>query len=512
VAPDFNPSSNIINFANVPRFGHSSNPLAIFLFDEISDDGSIESPRDYALGLLFLPIMLTAIPFLWLIILLILKCLGGRRVGFLSGVRFVEESNIFDSRRRCRPSVIALFMVALGAAGMLASYLSFATLATDEYLGAVDTIRGGWNDLIALGDDAASLSDQLSDVVSQAQTSRDNIQTILDNGGICSSTGQLVVFPTDYDDELSTVITLLDEVVNEFDIVSIPSLAIDSEKNQEWEVDNTFDRMEFFMSYSRFFLIPVGLVGVLMGIGVLMTALFSEKFYLKALYCSQTWFTLPLVGLLAIIMGIFAGGLGVIAVINADFCSPTPEDVVTDIGNQVFDSISDFDFLNYYIIDGCQGELAAITEIEEAINEFRNVKDDADDVKSLFTNQQVELEKACFGCLPGDACPGAAGSLDSFGRELDLLIALSDQIDVTADAALDLTNCQRVNSIYIDMVHEGICQDTMSASTWAFSTFVAASFCGLFIMTFRAGAYPVEDLGFFEKKDTYDQNESFEEN
>ena len=89
--------------------------------------------------------MLTAIPFLWLIILLILKCLGGRRVGFLSGVRFVEESNIFDSRRRCRPSVIALFMVALGAAGMLASYLSFATLATDEYLGAVDTIRGGWN-------------------------------------------------------------------------------------------------------------------------------------------------------------------------------------------------------------------------------------------------------------------------------------------------------------------------------------------------------------------------------
>jgi hypothetical protein len=30
-------------------------------------------------------------------------------------------------------------------------------------------------------------------------------------------------------------------------------------------------------------------------------------------------------------------------------------------------------------------------------------------------------------------------------------------------------------------------------------------------MTFRAGVYPVEELGFFEKKDTYDQNESFEE-
>jgi hypothetical protein len=108
---------------------------------------------DYSLGLLFLPILLTAIPLLWLLILLLFKCLGGRRVGFLSGVRFVEERNIFDSKRGCcRPSVITLFMCALGAAGMVASYLLFATLATDEYLGAFDTIRGGWNvsDLICV--------------------------------------------------------------------------------------------------------------------------------------------------------------------------------------------------------------------------------------------------------------------------------------------------------------------------------------------------------------------------
>ena len=169
-----------------------------------------------------------------------------------------------------------------------------------------------------------------------------------------------------------------------------------------------------------------------------------------------------------------------------DLCSPTPEDVVKDIGFEVFDSISDFDFLDYYIIDvslvrksldtsfpfnvsiyiicvlfkkGCRGELDAITEIEEAISEFRDVKDDAVDVKDLFTSQQVELEKACFGCLPGDDCPGAAGSLDSFASQLDSLIDLADQIDVTADAALDLTNCQRVNSIYIDLVHDGIFQD-----------------------------------------------------
>jgi hypothetical protein len=168
-----------------------------------------------------------------------------------------------------------------------------------------------------LGDDAADLSNQLSDVVSQAQTSRDNLQTVLDNGGICSSTTHSVVIPTDYDDELSTVIALLDEVVDEFDILSIPSLAIDSEKNQEWEVDDTFDTIEFVVTYSRFFFIPVGVVGVLMGISAFMTAFFSEKMYLKSFYCSQTWVTLPLVGFLAIIMGVFASGVGVFAVINA---------------------------------------------------------------------------------------------------------------------------------------------------------------------------------------------------
>lgn len=434
-------------------------------------------------------------------------------MGFLSGVRFVEERSIFGKKQKCRPSVVTLSMVAVGAVGMIAGYLFFSIVAVEEYLGALDTVRGGWNDLIALGDDAAALSTQLSDFVSQAQTSRDNLQAVVDNGGICSVTSQPIVVPTDYDDDLNTVITLLDDAVNDFDILSIPSLAIDSYKNEEWGVDDTFDTAESYMNYSRYILIPVGLLGILVGISVIVTALFSENNYLKTFYCSQKWVTLPLVSMMTIVMGLVAAVVGVLSVINADFCSPTPEDVVQNIGNEVFDSISDLDFLNYYIIDGCRGELAAITDIEQAINEFRSTKDDVFGLKDLFASQQGDLENICFGCVPGNNCPGAPGSLDPFASELNSLVDLADQIDTTANAALGLTSCERVNQIYIDLVHDGICQDSINANVWAFAAFVATCFCGLFIMTFRAGIYPVEDLGFFEKKDTYDQKEgSFEDN
>ena len=36
-------------------------------------------------------------------------------------------------------------MVAVGAVGVIVGYLLFATLVVQEYLGALDTIRGGWN-------------------------------------------------------------------------------------------------------------------------------------------------------------------------------------------------------------------------------------------------------------------------------------------------------------------------------------------------------------------------------
>ena len=157
--------------------------------------------------------------------------------------------------------------------------------------------------------------------------------------------------------------------------------------------------------------------------------------------------------------------------------------------------------------------MAAITDIEQAIDEFRSTKDDVVGLNDLFASQQGDLENICFGCVPGDDCPGAPGSLDPFASELDSLVDLSDQLDITANAALNLTSCQRVNQIYIDLVHDGICQDSINANVWTFSASVAISFCALFIMTFRAGIYPVEDLGFFEKKDTYDQDEgSFEDN
>ena len=57
----------------------------------------------------------------------------------------MEERSIFGKKERCRPSVVTLSMVAVGALGVIGGYLLFALLGVGEYLGALDTVQGGWN-------------------------------------------------------------------------------------------------------------------------------------------------------------------------------------------------------------------------------------------------------------------------------------------------------------------------------------------------------------------------------
>lgn len=80
----------------VPRFGHSSNFADIFATEE--------DKQDYIAGLLFAGIFLFAIFFAWSLILLILKCVGQRRVGFLAGGPLTQPSQS-ESRTpaRCGP-------------------------------------------------------------------------------------------------------------------------------------------------------------------------------------------------------------------------------------------------------------------------------------------------------------------------------------------------------------------------------------------------------------------------
>jgi hypothetical protein len=70
---------------DVPRFGHSSSFADLF--------GSKEESTDYIEGLLFGGILCACVFFAWWVALLTFKCLGKRKVGFLSGSAFVRPAD-----------------------------------------------------------------------------------------------------------------------------------------------------------------------------------------------------------------------------------------------------------------------------------------------------------------------------------------------------------------------------------------------------------------------------------
>jgi hypothetical protein len=77
--PPFQNTISIGGFHNgVPRFGHSNNMSVLI-------DGSNAEMKDYLVGLTGASIIIFAVIFVWALILLVLKCMGYRLVGWLSG-------------------------------------------------------------------------------------------------------------------------------------------------------------------------------------------------------------------------------------------------------------------------------------------------------------------------------------------------------------------------------------------------------------------------------------------
>ena len=129
-------------------------------------------------------------------------------------------------------------------------------------------------------------------------------------------------------------------------------------------------------------------------------------------------------------------------------------------------------------------------------------------VRDAFKSEQHEYERLCLGCLETfQECPGAEGSLNDVGDALDDLYELSMKLDVSSNRILDLTSCERINGIYVDMIHDGVCTELPRAFYLVFVTLSLLSMFGLGMLTTRAGAFPAKEGNYLEMKPTASDDE-----
>ena len=87
------------------------------------------------------------------------------------------------------------------------------------------------------------------------------------------------------------------------------------------------------------------------------------------------------------------------------------------------------------------------------------------------------------------------------GREFTSVPKIVDDMDSNlkflrqqVDASLDLIKCESINTLYVNILHQAGCTDSMDAFVWIFASTLVISVCGLIMIMLRASYYPVEYL------------------
>lgn len=108
----------------------------------------------------------------------------------------------------------------------------------------------------------------------------------------------------------------------------------------------------------------------------------------------------------------------------------------------------------------------------------------------MVKEDQVTYEHFCFGCDMNEDCPAANGSLDDVLLTLSLMEDAFIEIIAITNVLSDVIACERVNSIYVDLIYVATCTDMPYALTWMFAMLLIFSSLGLTILTFRAAILP----------------------
>jgi len=461
------------------RFGHGNDITE--LFSSYQDDQT-----DYAAGLIALFLFLFIIFLFWSIVLLVFKAMGRGNAGFLSGYHFVQpdpavDKKLYKRSRRVR-TVFLIATVLLMVSTFLLVQFGFieaknASIAMGESFKSTEDILSSAEDisinLEKVGDNSISIRDEAVqkldnicpadpnieetiglDIMSIAQQAKNDLTMLADfikdglevlNGGLSNARRALVS-------------------ANAFNDTII--------KFWEWQMKLLASAL-FILS----FFLAVGVLLVMLNINI--------KVYQKAL----TYFFMPLFVITIIVSCIVCCAILPISASSADACSGGgnllggPDDTILTIWRNIrgSDNSTVSQFVSYYT-QRCNPDSYPFGFLSTYLDDLNNAVESTGNAAEVIRDNQALLSERC-------------------GREFTSVPKIVDDMDSNlnflqkqVDASLDLINCESINKLYVDILHQAGCTDSMNAFVWIFASTLVISVCGLIMIMLRASYYPVEYL------------------
>lgn len=479
---------------DIPRFGATDDFSAVF--------GTSEEANGYVVGLLFWGCFMGSIFVAWTILLAVFKCLGARRVGFLSGSAFVRPSDPATDHRRpfvCRmvflnatvlfivfsvlfvtqglTNIMATFDTVVGTAGVSSNSQHFM-----RFLVAACTYPPLNLTFSFFYQQINSITSDIDDFMIQMTVVEDNATAV--GRSLLGSLGgaQCLELRPGREAEMKEVIAAL-----EASLIALNGLKPTEDQTEEFKNATTYideqvgeagkeaENLTIGDWQSLLVIIPYMIVPGSLLLGVCIAWFDVDLPWLRLVL---SYILLPIFIIQVIFAYSFSAALLIAASANADFCSGgetrTPDGTILSIlirkGFKDDDLV--FRIAEYYIDQCVDSELYPFDFLEryqlqisaslEKLGEFAQVVADAN--------------------RAGD-CPDEVGMLDGLSRSMIKFLA---DLSTNIRTMLDSLDCTKVIALYTNPVYNGTCTYSITGFTWAFSTFAAVGAMGLIMIMLRS--------------------------
>jgi len=498
-----------------PRFGHNKNFYMMFSKDAADR-------QDYLWGLIFGGCLLISIFAVWMITLLVFKCRGKDKVGFLSGAPFTKPPQVSDTEFR-RPNRSRWTFLISGFLLILFGVL-FVTQGLTNIRNTVTTVRSQTAEINALITEAKEIAVSLQEIGIAASTARETL--VQDLGNFCPGEEDIDgVTGVNIDEYAQDAIDLLgdlgDFLKNDLEDLEI---ALQDGKNGLDDAEEVFTEIDLHDWQALVVLIPIILVPSFLMVGVLM-AMFDATsetftFILK-------WFFMPIFVLIAAGAIIGSGAMMTASSMNADWCSgdesfsesfsdnyiheaPSPDLTIMNILNVRDFNTSDLVFKGFqFYVTQCLSPdpWEFIREYDQKLNAGnQTLVELTDSIESVGVSSLTSICGVDF--LPYDAL-------------LNNMLANVKNLRDSVYSVKSLLACDRIVSIYTNLAYEGTCKYSVKGIAWMW---ISLGFIGTFAMImitlrsslqatiyFDRDEYIQEEDERYQDRDKYDRDEYIQE-
>ncbi|KAL7579429.1 hypothetical protein ACA910_014093 [Epithemia clementina (nom. ined.)] len=528
--------------SNIPRNGHSNNLTGLF-----HEDVKASEVQDYVLGLIFVGTLIIVFFLVWCVLLVLFMCIG-RRIGFLSGARFVRRNDHASNRRdslaedhhdgdynddqevrlddeygvsssnkqqrvripeqvaspkhhygdgwRSRATISRMVFIGCGVVCITFGLL-LVTMGVTNLQTVINTVDKRSYDMNKIAESTIVLINRgMRDLSKSAQTLRGIIiEDMGKDADFCpadpTSSGSEVA--RDMKQTKDGVVDFLFELQNfKDDLLAELEDAMGVVAEGTKDITDEAGDINVNDWQSLIVILPYTMLPSLMIVAATLAMFDVSSCFFS---CLINWLVLPL--FILVTMGAFAvaGGMSIMAGINSDFCLPggrpgsSPDESILSIMRVLGyeENFLPYQVANFYIRQCTLNVTDPWLDIRKYEPTLVNSLNSLRDMITKLTNEEISDELAVY-------C----------NRDFDILVpilkSMSDLINILRNsliALLDLARCGRLIPLYTDTMYNAGCLYAPRAVFWVFYSCLILAFFGMLMITLRSSMkLSVEDPNY----------------